>query len=134
VFVLDMGEPVKIVDLATNMIRLAGLEPGKDIEIQFVGLRPGEKLYEELILDGENVMPTAHEKIKVFRGASFRPAQMEAWLGDLEDLVRQRASRAMVAHLAELAPEYKPGELWKQERPSEPDREAAELKPARVVA
>jgi FlaA1/EpsC-like NDP-sugar epimerase len=112
VFVLDMGEPVKIVDLANNMIRLAGLEPGKDVEIEFVGLRPGEKLYEELIIDGENIMPTAHEKIKVFRGATFRPEQIEAWIGALEDLIEHRDPRAMVMHLAELAPEYKPGKLW----------------------
>jgi len=63
IFVFDMGKPVKIVDLAENMIRLSGLEPGKDIKIEFRGLRPGEKLYEELLSFNEEVLPTHHEKI-----------------------------------------------------------------------
>ena len=65
IFVFDMGKPVKIADLAVNMIRLSGLEPGKDIKIEFTGLRPGEKLYEELLSAEEEVLPTHHEKIKV---------------------------------------------------------------------
>lgn len=65
IFVFDMGKPVKIVDLANNMIRLCGLEPGKDIKIEFRGLRPGEKLYEELLSMSEKVLPTHHEKIKI---------------------------------------------------------------------
>jgi len=64
-FLLDMGEPVKIVDLAKNMIRLAGLEPDRDIKIAFTGLRPGEKLYEELLICGEDVVSTAYDKIKI---------------------------------------------------------------------
>lgn len=64
-FLLDMGEPVKIVDLAKNMIRLAGLVPDRDIAIEYVGLRSGEKLYEELLIAGEGVVDTAHNKIKV---------------------------------------------------------------------
>jgi len=64
-FILDMGEPVKILDLAKNMIRLAGLIPGRDVRIDFIGLRPGEKLYEELLVDGEDVIDTVHEKIKI---------------------------------------------------------------------
>lgn len=65
IFVFDMGKPVKIVDLAINMIRLSGLEPDKDIKIEFIGLRPGEKLYEELLSNMEEVLPTHHEKIKI---------------------------------------------------------------------
>lgn len=64
-FLLDMGNPVKILDLAKNMIRLAGLVPDRDIRIEFTGLRPGEKLYEELLIDGEGVLDTAYDKIKV---------------------------------------------------------------------
>ncbi|MGC9338028.1 MAG: polysaccharide biosynthesis protein, partial [Candidatus Cloacimonadia bacterium] len=64
-FLLDMGEPVKIADLAKNMIRLAGLVPDRDIKIEYIGLRPGEKLYEELLIDGEGVLDTAYDKIKV---------------------------------------------------------------------
>ena len=63
VFVLDMGEPVKIVDLAHNMIRLSGKEPGRDIAVDFIGVRPGEKLHEELWADGEEAAPTSHPKI-----------------------------------------------------------------------
>lgn len=64
-FLLDMGDPVKIVDLAENMIRLAGLVPARDIKIEFIGLRPGEKLYEQLLIAGENVIDTAYDKIKI---------------------------------------------------------------------
>ena len=63
VFVLDMGEPVRILDLATDLIRLSGLEVGTDIEIRFTGTRPGEKLYEELFFDSESALPTDHPKV-----------------------------------------------------------------------
>jgi len=63
IFLLDMGEPVKIVDLAQDFISLMGLEPGKDIEIRFTGTRPGEKLYEELFFTSENALPTGHPKV-----------------------------------------------------------------------
>ena len=65
IFVLDMGEPVRILDLVRNLIRLSGLEPDRDIKIDFVGLRPGEKLFEELKLEGEDIGPTAQSKIRV---------------------------------------------------------------------
>ncbi len=67
-FLLDMGEPVKIVDLARSMIRLGGLVPEKDIKIEFVGMRPGEKLYEELLIEGEDVIDTSYDKIKICQG------------------------------------------------------------------
>jgi FlaA1/EpsC-like NDP-sugar epimerase len=65
IFILDMGEPVKIVDLAKDLISLSGFEPGKDIQIVFTGLRPGEKLYEEVLMAEEGLKKTAHEKIFV---------------------------------------------------------------------
>ena len=65
IFVFDMGKPIKITDLAVNMIRLSGMEPGKDIKIEYIGLRSGEKLYEELLSGKEEILPTYHEKIKV---------------------------------------------------------------------
>jgi FlaA1/EpsC-like NDP-sugar epimerase len=68
-FLLDMGEPVKIVDLARNLISLAGLVPDKDIKIEFIGLRPGEKLCEELLIPGEDVVDTAYDKIKICKNA-----------------------------------------------------------------
>ncbi|PKO20475.1 MAG: polysaccharide biosynthesis protein, partial [Chloroflexi bacterium HGW-Chloroflexi-1] len=67
VFVLDMGEPVRIADLARDLIRLSGLEPGRDIDVVYTGLRPGEKLFEELFAAGEDYVRTGHEKIFVCR-------------------------------------------------------------------
>ena len=74
VLVLDMGEPVRIVDLATDMIRLSGLRVGEDVAMEFTGLRPGEKLYEELHVPGEQRLPTSHSKIIV---ANHRPPQVD---------------------------------------------------------
>lgn len=114
VFVLDMGELIRIADLAANMIRLAGLEPNVDIEIRYTGLRPGEKLYEEVISEGEHIAPTSHEKIKVFRGPGASPDEIEAWVARLEEALRQRDEAEAVALLKDLVPEYEPGELWRE--------------------
>lgn len=112
IFVLDMGEPVKIVDLARNMIRLSGKEPDVDIKIEFSGLRPGEKLYEELHLEGEDMQPTFHAKIKIFRDGQLQPEQVVVDLARLEkDLVR-RDEVAVVRQLTKMVPEYKPSESW----------------------
>ena len=97
VFVLDMGEPVSIVDLARNMIRLSGKEPERDIAIEFVGVRPGEKLHEELWGDGESVGATPHPKIL----AVTRPPIDAAWLDDelaeLERLVDEGETLELVS-------------------------------------
>jgi FlaA1/EpsC-like NDP-sugar epimerase len=84
VFVLDMGEPVKIVDLAKNLIRLSGKELGVDAEIVFTGLRPGEKLHEELIVEGEDVSGTAHPKVMKLIGSEKMPP---SWAMQLEELI-----------------------------------------------
>src|SRR5262249_45033350 len=84
IFVLDMGEPVPIVNLAREMIRLSGFEPDSDIEIRFTGPRPGEKLFEELLLEGEQIVPTYHEKIKIFRGALLGRQQIDQWVKELQ--------------------------------------------------
>ena len=91
IFVLDMGEPVRIVDLARNLILLSGLRPEQDIRIEFVGARPGEKLFEELSAEGEDLLPTHHEKIRVFGGA------MMAWTEIQEQIGRARHCKQRAA-------------------------------------
>jgi FlaA1/EpsC-like NDP-sugar epimerase len=105
IFVLDMGQMVPIVDLAKNLITFAGLDPEK-IQIKFIGLRPGEKLYEELMTEGENILPTHHEKIKIFKGPQINRGLLEAWLLQLELLLEKRNPALVVSHLKELVPEY----------------------------
>jgi FlaA1/EpsC-like NDP-sugar epimerase len=112
VFVLDMGDPVRIVDLARNMIRLSGREPDTDIRIRFTGLRPGEKLFEELVLDGENMLSTYHEKIRIFRGRRPVREEMEEWIGTLKARIAARDNRRLLLHILELVPEYQPGAAW----------------------
>jgi FlaA1/EpsC-like NDP-sugar epimerase len=112
IFVLDMGEPVRIVDLARNMIRLSGHEPDVDIPIEFVGLRPGEKLFEELSADGDETQPTYHEKIMVFGGSTLQRAFIERWMKDLRLLVAGRDEVRVLSHMAEIVPEYQPGGKW----------------------
>jgi FlaA1/EpsC-like NDP-sugar epimerase len=103
-----MGEPVAIVDLARNMIRLAGLVPDEDIEIRFTHQRPGEKLFEELRLDREDIVPTFHEKIKVFRSRGPEAAYLREWIGTLRILLDGRNGAGVRAHLMTLVPEYTP--------------------------
>jgi FlaA1/EpsC-like NDP-sugar epimerase len=111
-----MGEPIRIVDLARNMIRLSGLEPDEDIEIRYTGLRPGEKLFEELTLEGENILPTYHGKIKIFQAPPLDSTRLEVWLLALQALLEARDAGSVVEHLKELVPEYQPGELWGEAR------------------
>jgi len=108
IFVLDMGDPIRIVDLARNMIRLSGLEPDENIEIRYTGLRPGEKLFEELTLEGENILPTHHEKIKIFQAPPLESTRLEVWLLEMEALVETRDAPTVVEHLKEVVPEYQP--------------------------
>ena len=108
IFVLDMGEPVRIVDLAKNLIGLAGLVPNEDIEIRFTGLRPGEKLFEELKLEGEDISPTYHEKIRIFSGARLMSADLEPWLAIVGSLIDSGDTEALLNHLQMLVPEYDP--------------------------
>src|SRR5579864_4021226 len=116
VFVLDMGEPVRIVDLALNMIRLAGRVPGEDIEIQFTGLRPGEKLFEEMNGQDESMLATYHEKIKIFRETPVDQERIARWVESLEDLLQERQEQPIVDHLVELVPEYRPSARWEGQR------------------
>ncbi len=106
IFVLDMGEPVRILDLARNLIRLSGLVPDEDIEVRFTGLRAGEKLFEEIMLQGENIQPTYHSKIRIFQGPQLKHDFIEEWLIDLERQLEARDERAILAHVTSLVPEY----------------------------
>jgi FlaA1/EpsC-like NDP-sugar epimerase len=108
VFVLDMGEPVKIVDLARDLIELSGLEVDRDIDIAFVGLRPGEKLSEELFLPGEEYERTCHQKIFIAPDASsLIPAQLDAAIEALEAASRRDDTTAIAGALHELIPEFR---------------------------
>ncbi len=119
VFILRMGTPVKILDMARDLIRLSGKEPDKDIKIVFTGLREGEKLYEELITVGEGIAPTKHEKVMVLRQDGLSnglksPAELHGWLNselkELHELSLLHDSRAIKRKLKEIVPEYSPQE------------------------
>lgn len=125
IFVLDMGEPVHIVSLAREMIRLSGFDPDRDIEIRFTGTRPGEKLFEELVLEGEQIVPTYHEKIKIFRGDRISRLETDQWLKELQNLVARGHEIPIMRHLKELVPEYQPDGRWKEILQPEQVRRAA---------
>ena len=110
IFVLDMGEPVRIRDLATNLIRLSGLQPEVDINLVYTGLRPGEKLYEELSLAAEDTKPTSHEKIRVLDGGFIDFRQVRTWVDELSSLAIAKNVGGLVDKLQEIVPEYHPSE------------------------
>src|SRR6185437_88510 len=106
--VLEMGEPVKIVDLANKLILLSGLRPGEDIEVEFTGMRPGEKLFEELSSSMEDTIPTNHEKIRIFSGNGMRKDDLRYWLGSLREICEAHDTGSLVLALKELVPDYSP--------------------------
>ncbi|HSV74790.1 MAG TPA: nucleoside-diphosphate sugar epimerase/dehydratase [Chthonomonadales bacterium] len=111
VFMLDMGEPVLIVDLARDMIELSGLHVGRDIDIEFTGIRPGEKLFEELRLDGESYQRTRHEKVLVVRnGATGTTDGIDDALSVMRAAVLSAEREAALAALKRLVPEFVPDE------------------------
>jgi FlaA1/EpsC-like NDP-sugar epimerase len=107
IFILDMGEPVRIVDLARDLIRLSGLSP-EDVEIKFTGLRQGEKLFEELLLEEEVVQKTSHSKIFIGRLATHDWEEVSRHLNQLRKLADGSDARAIIAKLREVVPEYTP--------------------------
>jgi FlaA1/EpsC-like NDP-sugar epimerase len=110
VFVLDMGEPVKIVDLARNLVLLSGLRPDRDIKIEFTGLRPGEKLFEELNLHDEYLVPTSHEKIRSYLSPFSADSKvMDVALEELRLIFERKDVARLVLYLKELIPDYNPG-------------------------
>jgi len=108
VFILDMGKPVKIVDMARDVIRLHGFEPDRDIPIEFIGLRPGEKLYEELITVGEGIMPTFHQKIKVIQGNHGDFEILSTAIEALISVADTFDDEAIKSRLQAIVPEYTP--------------------------
>jgi FlaA1/EpsC-like NDP-sugar epimerase len=107
IFVFDMGQAVKIVDLAKKMVYLSGLEFGKDIDIIFTGLREGEKLYEELLSKHENTMPTHHTKIMIAKVKEYKFEEVSSFVDLFNDLVYDKNELKMVALMKELVPEYR---------------------------
>jgi FlaA1/EpsC-like NDP-sugar epimerase len=106
IFVFDMGHPVKILDLAKNMIRLAGYIPGEEIPIVFTGLRPGEKLYEELLNQKETTLPTSNEKIMIARVREVEFEQVNKDIDRLIELSSQNKPFMTVQLMKEIVPEF----------------------------
>mgnify|MGYP001801437606 FL=1 len=108
VFLLEMGEPVRIYDLAEKMIRLSGLKLGHDIDIEITGLRPGEKLYEELLIEGKNVKPTQHPKIFCACEHFWDWEILQPELEILLENARNNNLEALLIELCKIVPEYQP--------------------------
>jgi FlaA1/EpsC-like NDP-sugar epimerase len=107
IFIFDMGKPVKILDLANKMIKLAGLTPEKDIKVQFTGLRPGEKLYEELLNDTSKTLPTYHEKITIFQDQIEDFNYINGNIHELINLGNSYSNNDMVRKMKAILPEFK---------------------------
>ena len=108
IFVLDMGKPIKIVDLARQLIELSGFKPEEDIEIKFTGLHPGEKMYEEISHEGENMENTEHPKIMRFVCDAVPLEQITNQLAELEKIVNPAEANEIKLKMQEIIPEYKP--------------------------
>lgn len=113
IFILDMGIPIKIVDMAKDLIRRSGFKPDVDIEIKFIGLRPGEKLHEELITEGEGIVRTPHEKIFVLKGHPCDVAWLDQKIGEPVKLAHAQDGSGIKSKLKEILPEYQPYEKTK---------------------
>ena len=107
IFVLDMGEPVKIYDLAENLIKLSGFEPHKDIKIEITGLRPGEKLYEELLMNEEGLTETKHKKIFIGKPGEFEFDDIEKKINELLNIAISGNEQKLREKLKEYVPTYK---------------------------
>jgi FlaA1/EpsC-like NDP-sugar epimerase len=106
IFVFDMGTPVRIADLAKRMIRLAGFEPGRDIRIEYTGLRPGEKLYEEVLANDENTLPSFHPRIRIAKVREYQFAEVDEILHQMVRLAKDVNIPAMVDLMKKTVPEY----------------------------
>jgi len=108
IYLLDMGTTIKISNMARDLIRLSGFEPDVDIKIEYIGLRPGEKLYEELITEGENIVPTSHEKIMVLKGMECNLQILNGQIEELATLAEKQDEKNIKVKLQEIVPEYSP--------------------------
>ena len=108
IYLLDMGTPVRIDDMARDLIRLYGFEPDKDIRIEYTGLRPGEKLFEELITEGEGILPTSHQKILVLKANCANGRVPEQALAELARLAEAQDAAGIKEGLAQIVPDYTP--------------------------
>ncbi len=104
IFVLDMGKPVKIYDLAENLIKLSGYEPNVDIEIEVTGLRPGEKLYEELLMDEEGLTETRHKKIFIGLPGEFELDTVKSQINELLQVATTKGIQELKSKLKEVVP------------------------------
>jgi len=110
IFLLEMGTPVKIDDMARDLIRFSGFEPDVDIKIEYIGLRPGEKLYEELITEGEGIVPTSHEKIMVLSGTTCDLGILNGKIDELALLARDQDAVKIKEKMQEIITDYTPPE------------------------
>jgi FlaA1/EpsC-like NDP-sugar epimerase len=106
IFVLDMGEPVKIVDLAKELITLSGFSPEEDIEIRFTGIRPGEKLFEELSIEGEDMLRTSHPKIRIWKNIPKNREKLRTGINELVEVAKSQDHRQIAEKIKELVPTY----------------------------
>ena len=129
ILVLDMGDPVRIIDLAEELIRLSGLTPYEDIDIVITGLRPGEKLFEELLIDGEGILETAHKKIKVLAPVQIDLEPVREELDILFEAARTNDVHELMESLKRLVPEFKPTYSYIGEAPQTFQRVRPDLFP-----
>ncbi len=108
IYILDMGTPIRIDDMARDLIRFSGFVPDEEIRIEYIGLRPGEKLFEELITDGEGIVPTSHDKIMVLRNREPSPANLLENIDELIVFAKEQDHQKIKRKLQEIVPEYKP--------------------------
>lgn len=107
IFVFDMGESVRIVDLARKMILLSGMKEGKDIKIEYTGLRPGEKLYEELLANTENTLPTHHNQILIGKVRQYEYNEVKSVIADMIASFDTQNNELIVQRMKDLVPEFK---------------------------
>ncbi len=121
IFLLDMGEPIRIIDLARTMITLSGFRPDEDIEIRVTGRRPGEKLFEELSIQGEGMAPTGHPKIMIWKNVPYDDRGIRRAMDLMADVTNASTRRQVVDALRQVVPEFQPdSENGKENGPDRP--------------